>query len=374
MDGSAIHVVHLTSAHPRDDTRIFNKMCRSMVGRGLRVTLVVADGRGDATCDGVRIVDAGASKGRADRMFRAPGRVLAKAIEVDADLYHLHDPELIPVGLTLRSASHKVIFDWHEDVPKQLLGKPYLNRIARRVLSFGFAVFERLICRRFDALIGATPAICRKFSALGAQCVDINNYPLAGELDAHVLWGDKATEVCYVGGIASIRGIVEVVQALAMTSSHVRLNLCGEFSESGVESACRSLPGWARVNYLGLVGRARVREQMGRSVAGLVTFHPYPNHLDAQPNKMFEYMSAGLPLIASDFPLWREIVQGSDCGLCVDPRNPKAIAAAIDYLVQNPLEARRMGENGRRAVMDVYNWAVEERKLFALYQRILPSS
>jgi glycosyltransferase involved in cell wall biosynthesis len=119
------------------------------------------------------------------------------------------------------------------------------------------------------------------------------------------------------------------------------------------------------------VGREGVREVLGRSVAGLVTFHPLPNHIDAQPNKMFEYMSAGIPVIASDFPLWREIIAGNQCGLCVDPNNPTAIAAAIQYLVLHPHEARRMGENGRKAVLDRYNWSAEEQKLFRLYEDIL---
>jgi glycosyltransferase involved in cell wall biosynthesis len=96
-----------------------------------------------------------------------------------------------------------------------------------------------------------------------------------------------------------------------------------------------------------------------------------PNHIDAQPNKMFEYMSAGLPLIASDFPLWREIVEGNDCGVCVDPADPAAIAEAIDRLVENPDLARRMGENGQRAVHERYNWAIEEKKLLALYDTVL---
>ena len=131
------------------------------------------------------------------------------------------------------------------------------------------------------------------------------------------------------------------------------------------------MPGWQRVNALGFLDRAGVRDVLGRSMAGLVTFHPAPNHIDAQPNKMFEYMSAGIPVIASDFPLWREIIAGNDCGLLVDPVNPAAIAEAIDTRVNNPDMAQRMGENGRRAVEARYNWGIEEQKLLAFYEQIL---
>jgi glycosyltransferase involved in cell wall biosynthesis len=194
---------------------------------------------------------------------------------------------------------------------------------------------------------------------------------LLGELDSDVPWTDKAAEVCYVGGMSRIRGIEQLVQAMGMAQSGVRLNLCGRISEHAVEQACMAMPGWQAVNKRGFVDRVGVREVLGRSIAGLVTFHSLPNHIHAQPNKIFEYMSAGVPVIASDFPLWREVVLGNQCGLCVDPMDPAAIARAIDYLVQHPDQARQMGENGRRAVLERYNWSIEEAKLINFYENIL---
>jgi len=368
-----MRIAHLTSAHPRYDVRVHHKECCSLAAGGYTVSLVVADGLADEKRDGVQIHDVGASKGRLDRIQNAPTRVFQKALALEADLYHLHDPELIPIGLRLKRMGKRVVFDSHEDVPKQLLGKPYLNKPALWVLSKVFGIYESWACRQFHGVIAATPFIRDKFLEINPRTLDVNNFPLLGELDAQVPWADKAAEVCYAGGISRIRGIAEVVQAMGQVQSGVRLNLCGRFSESSVERACKAMLGWQQITDHGLVDRYVVREVLGRSVAGLVSFHPLPNHIDAQPNKMFEYMSAGIPVIASDFPLWREIVLGNRCGLCVDPMNPAAIAKAIDYLVQNPDEARQMGENGRRAVLERYNWSVEEAKLLAFYKNILQS-
>lgn len=366
-----LHIVHLSSAHPRQDTRILVKMCCSLVVANYHVSLVVADGKSDEVHKGVHIHDVGASRGRFDRIKNAPGRVFQNAFALQADLYHLHDPELIPIGLKLKRMGKRVVFDSHEDVPKQLLSKPYLNKPLLWALSKAFGAFESRACRSFDGVIAATPFIREKFLAINPHTVDINNFPILGELDSAVPWAGKHAEVCYVGGIGANRGIRETVAAMALVESGARLNLGGHFASSALGAEMKATSGWARVNELGFVDRVGVRNIFSRSVAGLVTLHPQPNHIDAQPIKMFEYMSAGLPVIASNFPLWRDIIEANDCGLCVNPLDTAAIAKAIDYLVTHPDEARRMGENGRRAVLEKYNWAIEEAKLLCFYKQIL---
>jgi glycosyltransferase involved in cell wall biosynthesis len=296
---------------------------------------------------------------------------MLRGIDLDADVYHLHDPEMIPIGLKLKEMGKKVIFDAHEDASQQILTKPYLNPFLARLVSLSMAVYERFACRRFDGVVAATPHIFRKFTKINRNVVAINNYPLVGELDSAVPWSEKCPEIGYVGGISSLRGIKQVVEACSLVKTGVKLNLVGNFSEPAVEAEVKRLGGWQRVQELGFLDRHGVRDVLARCVAGLVTFLPAPNHVYAQPNKMFEYMSSGIPVIASDFPLWREILEGHNCGICVDPLDPAAIAEAIDYLVRNPEIAKKMGENGREAVWAKYNWAVEEEALLNFYKELL---
>ena len=176
-----------------------------------------------------------------------------------------------------------------------------------------------------------------------------------------------------MGGLADIRGIYELVRALEFIDEKYRvgLKLLGKFTEQDFAERVRALKGFAKVNSLGWIPYEEVYQHLQIADIGLVLFHPVPNHIRAMPNKLFEYMAAGLPVIASNFPLWKEIVGGNKCGLTVNPLNSQEIAKAIEYLLEQPELRRKMGENGRRAVEEKYNWEQEAEKLLAVYERLL---
>jgi len=351
--------------------RIFRKMCVSLAAAGYDVRLVVADGLGDATVQGVRIRDVGVARGRGNRILRTPGRVLAAALEEPADLFHFHDPELLGTGLKLKQRGQRVVFDSHEDVPRQILHKPYLPGPIARFVSVGFESYQESVVRRLDGVVAATPYIRDLFRTKTPHVVDVSNFPLQDELFVQDAWGSKSREICYIGDVSGIRGIVELAEAMGVVASGAVLNLCGEFPDRALQARVRALEGWQRVREHGVLDRAGVRGVLARSLAGVVTLHPVPNYVHSQPIKMFEYMSAGIPVIASDFPLWRDIVIGNDCGVVVDPMQPRQIAAAIDRLVADPAEARRLGENGRRAVQERYSWEAEVPSLLRFYRGVL---
>lgn len=364
-------IVHVTSVHARTDTRVFLKECRSLAQRGHAVTLLVADGLGSEVRDGVRIESVSEAKGRLKRMGLVSLRLLRKALRLKADLYHLHDPELIPMGLFLKAWGAKVVFDAHEDLPKQVLTKPYLPIPLRRIMSRITSVFLRVTLPWLDGLVAATPSIRNSLLCINTKTVDINNYPIQGELAC----GDRSVppnrSICYIGGINRIRGAFELVSALAYLPEDIRLQLAGPFEDSALETSLKCLEGWRQVDYLGVIDRVAVRDVMASCLAGVVTFLPAPNHVESQPNKIFEYLSAGLPVIGSDFPLWQSILGEGPCGLCVNPQDPRAIAHAILSLVSQPELALAMGQHGQRAVRERFNWEAESVKLGAHYDSIL---
>ena len=369
MKNNKYKICHITSVHPRYDIRIFEKECKSL-SKQYKVYLIVADGLGHEIKDGIKIIDVGREKNRIKRMFISPKKIYKVAKKIDSKIYHLHDPELISVGLNLIKQGKKVIFDAHEDIPKQILGKTYLNRFTSMVLSKSFASYEKFACKKFDYILTATPFIKDKFLKINKNSLDINNFPILGELSSETPWNEKNNEVCYIGSITKSRGINEVIKAIKLTQN-VKLNLAGVFSEKGLEKEVKSYEGWQYVNQLGFLNRNEVANVLNYSKAGLVTLHPIVNYLDALPIKMFEYMAAGLPVISSDIRLWKEIVEGNSCGICVNPYAPHEIANAIEYIINNPIEAEQMGKNGRKAIEKKYHWDLEEKKLLRLYMNII---
>lgn len=368
-------IAHLTTAHPRFDVRIFHKECCSLARQGYRVDLYVADNGGENTCNDVSIINVGAPTGRLSRMFGKTWAVWNRVRKTDAKIIHIHDPELLPVALTLKYMGRAIIYDVHEDVPRQLLSKPWIKPWIRRAIAWLFEHLENFVARRCSLIICATPHIAKRFTAQGTRCVTINNYPIPGELttDGACTTSPLASTsktICYIGGISRIRGAVEMIRALEHTDA--QLILAGPMESDELYATLRAMPGWSKVDYRGVLDRAGIRQALSEAQLGLVLLHPIPNYLDALPVKMFEYMAAGVPVLASDFPLWHDILVTSGAGVCVNPLDANQIAQAIDTMLTLPdKEKQKMQHAGRAATRKTYNWRHEEAKLLAVYSEIL---
>ena len=248
-----------------------------------------------------------------------------------------------------------------------------MSRSVRMFLAAGAALAEWIGGRSFDALVAATPKIAERFPA--RKTVVIQNFPLLAELtrEQSAPYAKRPAVFVYMGALANQRGLREMIESVGRLNPDARaqLELAGKFVPASLRDEAAQYPGWECVRLHGWLDRQQVADLLSRARAGLVLFHPAPNHVDAQPNKLFEYMSAGLPVIASKFPLWERIVGRLDCGLVVDPQDTAAIAGAMHWILEHPAEARSMGERGRAAVETTFNWAPEQDKLIRLYRRLL---
>ena len=359
----------ISSAHSVDDTRIYLKQIISLKNAGYNIVFLNKDKEG-TNDQGVEFRKIELAKNRLSRHLLWPFKMHRSAKEQKADVYHFHDHQLLTTGLLLRISGEKVIYDAHEDVPRQVINAYGSKSIKGRILATYFDVLQRLVTPLFSMNIVATPKIGDVFTRYRSKSICIKNYT---KLDEFIEISDsekvEKSGVCYLGGISKHRGIYEMIEAVKLAETV--LNLGGSFMGNLKEESFKQDDWIKHVNYCGFVNREKVARMMRTSVAGLVVLHPTSQYLESLPIKMFEYMAAGIPVIASRFPLWEEIIEGGECGVCVNPLMPDEISSAINYLVSNPEIAKQMGRNGKRLIKEKYNWKIEEEKLLELYRDIL---
>lgn len=370
-----INICMITSVHPPFDVRIFHKEAKSLVKAGYHVTLIVQHDK-EETVDGVNIINLQKPSNRIERMTKTVWSAFCKALKTNADAYHLHDPELMPIGFLLKLCGKKIIYDMHENLPKQINNKQWINPKLRHILSTVVRFEERI-------LLQGTPVIFAEHSYHN-DYIWVKNYetilnlPLVDQLidlrsDSTVKDGFA---IGYMGGVSNVRGSLTTLEALKVLKDDgisPRFECVGPMSEFHKNELLKKCEEYnlCNVTFHGYLPADKGWPVIGRCNVGLALLHPIPNYYESYPTKIFEYMAMGIPVIASNFPLYRSIIEDHKCGICVDPLDPQAIADVLNRLMDNPSEAKTMGARGRAAVEEIYNWDVESVKLLNFYKKVL---
>ncbi|GAA0747885.1 glycosyltransferase family 4 protein [Clostridium oceanicum] len=361
-------VCHISTAHPAYDTRIYHKECRTIAQNKYNTYLLVGNDK-DEVSDNVKIVHLPMKNSRFYRFFKKKKIAFNKAVKIDADIYHFHDPELLSVGMKLKRLGKKVIYDVHEDVPKQILTKEWLKSdIIRKIVSKAFDRYEKKLAKKFDKIVCVSEDIAKNFNS--NKTVIVRNFPVIADIDSikSIDKEKKVPVIIYAGGLTKIRGIKEIIEAMESLKGEVKLWLLGKWENKKYEEECMELEGWKYVEYFGLIPQKNAYSYMKKADIGIVNFWPVDNHVSALPNKPFEYMACKLPMIMSDFKYWKDVFK--DCFLGVDPQNPEDIGKTIHKLLQNKELVKSMGENGRILVLNKYSWESEQEVLLNAYKEL----
>ena len=374
-----MRVCHVCSAHDDDDSRVFHRACVSLARAGHDVHLIAASGRGEPyRRQGVEVHPIPPARTRRERFSRR-SFVARLAASLEPDLFHVHEPELLG-AVVKRAGSRPVVWDVHESYLDVLMAREWIPRFLRPAIRRAWDLRERSLLRRCSGVVAATEPIARRYYSLHSRVVVVANYPSRPpEASPRRLAGDGRTCV-FAGSLGPDRGLREVIEALALLRRRdlaVRLALAGppvsaEFLRELLDLA-RRLEVGDLVTYHGVLSKDEVAAFHARAAVGVVTYLPTGNSIAGLPTKLLECMSLGLPVVFSDFPVYREVAGTTGAGIAVDPRDPGQIADAIAWLIANPEAARAMGDRGFQAVRERFNWEAEWPKLLELYREVLPS-
>lgn len=357
-------VCHVTSVHEPLDDRIFIKECVTLASNGFQVTLV-APGESFEK-DGVKIVGCGERpENRIKRAISFDKIVFGKALAQDADIYHFHDPEMLKYAVKLVRHGKKVVFDSHEDVPAQIMDKPWIPKVFRPAVSSLYERYETRSVKELTAVVVATEFIEEKFRTRCRKTITICNYPKLDDIEFQKKpFSERSEQACYAGGISVIRGEKIMTDAMRPLYGYT-LKLAGGCENDEIRSSSHP-----NVEYVGMLDRKGVNVLYGESRVGLSVLMPTANYVNSLPIKMFEYMAAGLPVIASDFPVWRKVIEQSQCGTLVSPDDIQNITETIKMYIDNPEMAQEEGKRGRASVIEKYNWEVEGSRLLDFYESL----
>ncbi|WP_226670834.1 glycosyltransferase family 4 protein [Metabacillus litoralis] len=366
----------LTTVHHAYDGRIYHKQCKSFKNAGYEVTLLAPKPETIIENDDIKLVPIEKPKKEWKRFLHA-FTVFKLAKQTKADLYHFHDPELLPVGVLLRIFTKKpVIFDVHEHYPNAIMSKKYLKKWIKHPVRLVYELIEKISLPIISGVIYTTEEVGERYKRY-TSC-KIENYPLPTMFPPIDSSNRKNDYILYLGGITPIRGIEELVDGFAHAvklKPEAKLVFVGSFESAAFEKKIKKkvlengLEG--KVVFNGKVPYEKIEEHLAKASIGIIPYLPVPNHLVCLPNKLFEYMAAGVAVIASDFPHYRKVVDTSNSGVMINPERPQSIAKAILALLENPEMINELGQSGKAAFSTKYNWNLEEEKLLAFYKRFL---
>lgn len=375
-----IRVCHVCSGHTSDDSRVLHKECRTLAQAGYEVHLIATDKNQSCYKSGdISIHPLPPPYSRFERISRR-WKVADIAERVHADIYHVHEPELLGPVLS-RVGEKPVIYDAHESYLDVLGQRRWIPRPFRPLVK---ALWERIepgLVKKCRAIVTVAEPMAERYSALHKRVEIISNFPdLLCEEFNRVSPRDRQQACVFAGTLKRDRNIANMVRAIGMLRKRnvtLQLWLAGKWESDEYEQAIKKLAdqeGVAdQVHYSGVLSHKDAVALESRANIGMVALLPIPNTLKTLPIKLFECMALALPVIYSDFPLLQKYVREYRVGVAVNPESYEQIADAMEYLVNNPQIAEHMGRMGRRAVEEKYSWFREGEKLLALYKEILCS-
>ena len=375
-------VCHITSGHSRYDARIFRKQCRTLAQNGIDTVLVCCDGKGEEKKDGVQIVsysDHSLSKKERFRLLFDNQVFLKYLLSLDADIYQFHELELLEIGRLLKKNYRKVIFDSHENWKEHILGLLPNVFLLQRIFRYLFDLYYGYVLKKFDAIFSVSPNMVNELLKYNTNVYFVSNYPIINDTEEFIQSSFNTNTFVYAGTVYEFSNQLNITKAIQCIDYQSASYLIIGNIDNKLKEAMLSFDNSHKLSFVSWITPEDLRKRMSQGLAGMVLFDyvPFCCNREGQmgSNKIFEYMQIGLPVICTDFLLWEKlIIDKYDCGISVSPNNLDEIVKAMKFLIENKSEAKRMGENGRFAVLNEFNWEKGVEEYLNNYYKIIANN
>jgi glycosyltransferase involved in cell wall biosynthesis len=372
-----ITVCHLSPIESRRDDRAFSRQSRPLVAYGVHPT-ILGPHSDYGQVQGVEFISISKSRSRAVRILSA-SRILRSALQQNADLYHVHSPELIPAALLLKFVfGKKVVYDTREDFPSMMLTKAYLPVSLRPLASRFVAIVERLAARSVDAFITADSGTLRPHAKAGkSRKLVFYNFPNL-QYFPEPAPVNKSFDLVYRGGLSERAGTFVLLNSLRLLKDRgipARLLMFGytdnQQTEQTIRKALCALGIEELVTLRGVIPHEDMAATLSQARIAVCPLQKIPKFLNNIPVKVFESWACGLPVIATDLPPIRPFFGKRPYGVLVKPGDAEELANAISQMLSSPRLLAEYGRQARGAVLERYNLSFEIRKLLSLYKEVL---
>jgi len=358
-------VVHVTTVHHPMDPRIYLREVQSLRRASIETWLIARDASGSDDID--RFLKLTDRKGLLHRLRRHV-QAYRHVRRLKPAIIHIHDPELIPVAyLAGRLKGSKVIYDMHENYTGR---KKRGGRLLRALENWCFRWVDYVVLAEYsyeDILKGRSTA-----------STPILNYILPPVRPPKTK-EDATFTLIYTGTISNCRGLdhmLDLAREIKRSGLPWRLKIVGvshlpaersaaekRIQSEGLEHVLETV-GWDAY-----VPWSSIAKHYADADLGLALFEPLPNHTGSILSKFYEYIYFNIPVVCSDFSLWRAFFETNGCGMCVDPSDPVRVLSLIKGLVDGDGYARM--KDATRAAEERYLWAQMETRLIGLYRDLL---
>jgi glycosyltransferase involved in cell wall biosynthesis len=360
---------------PARDVRTFHRQARSLAAGGWDVAVIGRDPIRTTTVDGIALHGLPTAGGAGRALLQV--RALRLALATRADVYQVTDVELLPAALVLKRARRTVVYDCREDYPAYMEIKAWLPPRLRPLARAAVDRLERAAARRLDAVTTADEGTAARLRGYGAAVTVLHNFPRREHFAPAPPGAERPHDVLYHGSLPPyhLRALAGIAAALAARVPEARWTIVGEPDSAAAGAEFREAIGAAgiadRVALRPRIAFTEVPALLRATRTGVVPLPDVQKFRHNIPVKLFEYLAAGVPTVASDLPPARALLADSEAAVLVPPGDAQAFAEALGGILRDPLRAAELARRGREAVLERFHWEKEETRLLRLYSGLL---